>query len=173
MLFESAMPSSRRPSTRKVCLFSGWQAFSASLGNPVEAILAEASLPAELAQQEHVEMTREQFFRFWNTLQGRRSPRDLVEWILGFFENVMPAPYLAALCSRNLRAGLGRLAEYKPILGPKQMSLESCRGGLAVLCDWQVDDVPASLYFVELCILRNLAEKGTGRTVIPMSVDSP
>jgi len=54
-----------------------------------------------------------------------------------------------------------------------QMSLEPCRGGLSVLCDWQVDDAPASLYFVEMCFLRNLAETGTGRSVIPLKAESP
>lgn len=132
-----------------------------------------ASLPAELAREEHVEMTREEFFRLWNNLHREKSPRELADWILGFFDQARPAPILAALCSRNLRAGLGRVAEYKSLLAPKQMSLVPCRGGLSVVCDWQVDDVPSSLYFVELCFLRNFAEIGTGRSVVPLKAESP
>ena len=169
----SVMHRSRPRSARKVCLFSGWQQLCSSLGQPVEAILAAASLPAELAREEHAEMTREEFFRLWNTLHSERSPRELADWILGFFDQTRPAPILAALCSRNLRAGLGRVAEYKSLLAPKQMSLVPCRGGLSVVCDWQVDDVPASLYFVELCFLRNLAETGTGRSVVPLKAECP
>ncbi len=160
-------------STRKVCLFSGWQQLCAALGKPVEAVLAEASLPAELAGEEHAEMTREEFFRLWNALHRKNSARELADWIIGFFGQARPAPILAALCSRNLRAGLGRVAEYKSLLAPKQMSLEPCPEGLSVVCDWQVDDVPASLYFVELCFLRNFAETGIGRAVIPLRAECP
>jgi AraC-like DNA-binding protein len=159
--------------TRKVCLWSGWQELGASLGRPVADILAEAGLPAELAREEHVEMTREQFFRFWNALLANKSLREAADWCLGFFDAVLPAPYLAALCSRDLQTGFARLAEYKALFGPKQMSLEPCGGGLSVVCDWQVDDAPGSLYFVDLCVLRHLAMRGAGRPVTPLRAEIP
>jgi AraC-like DNA-binding protein len=159
--------------TRKVCLFSGWQQLSVSLGYPVEEILAKASLPLELARQEHVEMTREQFFRFWRVMLADKSPRELADWFLALVDAAMPAPYLAALCSRNLRSGFERLAEYKPIIAPLRMSLGPCRGGEWVMLDWGVDDVPFSLALVELCALRNLAEKGIGRRVVPLRAQIP
>ena len=169
----SVMHRSRPRSARKVCLWSGWQELGASLGRPVGDILAKARLPAELAREEHVEMTREEFFRFWNALLADKSLREAADWCLGFFDSVLPAPYLAALCSRDLRTGFARLAEYKALFGPKQMSLESGRGGLSVVCDWQADDAPGSLYFVDLCVLRHLAMRGTGRTVTPLRAEIP
>lgn len=158
---------------RKVSLFSGWQQLSVSLGYPVEEILVKASLPMELAQQEHVEMTREQFFRFWRVMLADKSPRELADWFFALVDLAMPAPYLAALCSRDLRSGFQRLAHYKPIIAPLRMSLEPCRGGEWVVLDWGTDEVPFSLAFVEICALRNLAEKGIGRRVLPLRAQIP
>jgi hypothetical protein len=106
-------------------------------------------------------------------LLADKSRREAADWCLGFFDSVLPAPYLAVLCSRDLRTGFARLAEYKVLFGPKQMSLEPCRGGLSVVCDWQADDAPGSLYFVDLCVLRHLAMRGTGRTVTPLRAEIP
>lgn len=167
------MSKSRPVHSRKVSLFSGWQQLSVSLGHPVEEILVKASLPLELAQQEHVEMTREQFFRFWRVMLADKSPRDLADWFLALIDMGLPAPYLAALCSRDLRSGFKRLAEYKPIIAPLQMRLEPYCGGEWVVLDWGVDDVPFSLALVELCGLRNLAEKGIGRRVVPLRAQIP
>lgn len=160
--------------THAVCMYSGWQQFCAGLGqHSVEEILATAELPAELARQEHAELTREQFFRLWNTMLHRRSLRELADWFLGFLHKAPPTPILAALCSRDLRSGLARLGEYKKILAPKQMYLEPCNAGLTVVCDWQASDTPGSLYFVELCAVQAFAEQGTGRKVTPLRAECP
>lgn len=167
------MPKRTSVHSRKVSLFSGWQQLSVSLGHPVEEILVKASLPLELAQQEHVEMTREQFFRFWRVMLADKSPQELADWFLALIDMGMPAPYLAALCSRDLRSGFRRLAEYKPIIAPLQMRLEPCRRGEWVVLDWGVDGVPFSLALVEICGLRYLAEKGLGRRVLPLRAQIP
>lgn len=158
---------------RKISFFSGWQQVSHSLGQPIEVILAKAALPPELVRQEHAELTKEQFFRFWHTLIEGRTLRQIADWFLGIVSDAMMAPYVAALCSSNLHAGLLRLAAYKPLLAPMQLLMKPCRGGHAVIIDWGATDVPASFAFAELCALRNLAERGTGRAVTPLWATVP
>jgi AraC-like DNA-binding protein len=53
------------------------------------------------------------------------------------------------------------------------MFLEPCEEGLTVICDWQAEDTPNSLYFVELCAVQVFAEKGTGRKVTPLRAECP
>jgi AraC-like DNA-binding protein len=160
-------------SKQKISFYAGWQQLCAALDCPVDTLLSTAGLPPELAEQEHAELTREQFFRFWNTLQGNRSTRELAECFLGLFERALPAPYLAALCSRNLRTGLPLLERFKRVLAPKHMTLIPEDGGLCVECHWHSEEAPPSMYFVNLCLLRLLAEKGTGRKVIPLRAVCP
>lgn len=167
------MITSRTYPMRKISLFKGWQQLSVSLGYPVEEILTKSSLPPELAQQEHAEMTREQFFRFWRVMLADKSARELADWFLSLVEAGMAAPYLAALCSRNLRSAFLLLAKYKPIIAPVRMHLTPCPGGEWVAKDWGTADVPFSLALVELCALRQVAEKGTGRKVVPLRVQIP
>lgn len=167
------MTASEFRSSRKISLFKGWQQLSVSLGYPVEEILAKCSLPAELALQEHAEMTREQFFRFWRVMLADKSPREFADWFLGLIEAGMAAPYLAALCSRNLRSAFQLLAKYKPIIAPVRMHLSPCPGGEWVEQDWGTADVPFSLAFVELCALRLMAENGSGREVVPLRAQIP
>jgi AraC-like DNA-binding protein len=164
---------SRNHTARKVSFYAGWQEYCAAFDCPVDTMLSTVGLPAEVAEQEHPELTTDQFFRFWKALQGDKSTREMTERMLGFFHQVMPAPYLAALCSRNLRTALTHMVKFKRILSPKPMSLVSVEEGLCVVCDWHSPNAPDSMYFVNLCVLRLLAEKGTGRTVLPLKAECP
>lgn len=161
------------PFARKVSLYKGWQQLSLSLGCPVEEILTKASLPLEMADHVHVEMTRDQFFRFWNVMLSGKSPQELADWFLMLMEAGMAAPYLAALCSQDLRAAIKSLCKYKKVIAPITMSLVPCSGGESAVIDWGVDDVPPSLAFVELCALHHLAQKGTHRTITPLFAHVP
>lgn len=160
-------------STEKISLYAGWQQLCSALGCPVDTLLSTAGLPPELAEQEHAELTREQLFRFWKTLQGDMSTKELAERFLKLFDNKLPAPYLAALCSRNLRTGLSVLARVKRIISPQTMTLIPEDDGLCVECDWHSEEAPVSMHFVNLCLLRLLAEKGTGRKITPLRAVCP
>ncbi len=170
----SLSPSKPQPKAT-FTLFVGWQGVADLVGSPIDQLLEKASLPAAYAAEEHVQLTTHEMLRLWRALEHEAGEWELVRLLLGAFDQQLPAPYLAALCCRNLRSGIERFAECKPLIGPMRFRLEPHAAGAALHFDWAIppEELPATITMFEFAMLLLMARRGTGRKVVPVVVECP
>ncbi len=102
----------------------GWQILIKDLGLSAQDLLRQAQLPLDLFSQKSAALTKEEFYRFWTTLENTLAD-PLFPLHVGqtpTTESFSP-PIFACLCSENLNIGLKRLAQYKPLIGPIQLDI--------------------------------------------------
>ncbi len=77
--------------------------------------------------------------------------------------------HLALSCAPNVRIGLDRLSQIKPLLAPFALSLLETSNGLQVTVAPAHPDhpMPAALHRLELCFLIDMIRRGTGVKIVP------
>ena len=163
-----------RPGARFL-LFVGWQKLADLFGKSVEDLLRESDLPLEWADEEHARLTTEEVLRFWDTLERWAEGPAVIKVLLSSLNELLPAPYLAALSCPDLRAAYQRYAECKPFLGPIRFRLQREQEGTSFFFDWAVplERISAVLVLMEFALVLALAERGTGRVIRPLRAESP
>lgn len=104
----------------------GWRATLQALDISEQALLRHAQLPLDLLLRKTPTVTAEEYFRFWNGLA--HVSKDEPAFALRLAQNINaetsdPA-IIAFLSSNNLIVALNRIAHYKPIVAPVQMTVE-------------------------------------------------
>lgn len=139
-----------------------------------EHVLRRAGLPEDLLSRGAQEISTEDYFRFWRSLEEEAAdamfPLRLVDLVSA--ESFSP-PLFAALCSANLMQAVQRLSKYKQLVAP--MSLEvgvNQAGDLSVSPRWQAPptEVPHSLEVAEVAFLLRLARLATREPVKALHV---
>ena len=94
----------------------GWQALLKDFGMRPEHVLRRAGLPEDLLSRGAQEISTEDYFRFWRSLEEEAAdamfPLRLVDLVSA--ESFSP-PLFAALCSSNLMQAVQRLSKYKQL----------------------------------------------------------
>jgi AraC-like DNA-binding protein len=160
---------------RKFVLFVGWKELAHLFGMTAEELLREARLPMVMAEETHLRLTTEEVMNFWDALERKVGGRKLTRVLCSAFNELLPAPYLAALCCKDLRGALKRFAECKPFTGPIRFRLEDDEGRTSLYYDWAIplQRMTPSFVLAELKFVLVLAERGTGQVIRPLSAESP
>lgn len=159
----------------KFTLVAGWQEIAGLFGIGVDQLLAESQLPLELAKEEHLRINTSELMRLWAAMVRLAGERDIVEMMLSAFDAMLPAPYLAALCSKDLRSGLIRFTECKRPMGPLRVRIEEAETEARVFYDWAVPVSELCPLFIlaEFAFILALAERGIGRKPSPLRAECP
>lgn len=152
----------------------GWQALLKDFGMRPGHVLRRAGLPEDLLSRGAQEISTEDYFRFWRSLEEEAAdamfPLRLVELVSA--ESFSP-PLFAALCSANLMQAVQRLSKYKQLVAPMSLEVEvSQAGDLSVSPRWLATpaEVPHSLEVAEVAFLLRLARLATREPVKALRV---
>ena len=160
----------------KYAVDMGWALILSELGIDSQDVLRASRLPLDLFLREAATITSAEYYRLWDalgTVSGdTRLPLRLAEVMTA--EAFSPALF-ACLCSQNLDAALKRLAEYKPLIGPMQLTISKRADDTVVeIAGLSGDgDLPSLLAAAELVFFAHLARLGTRQRIMPLWVESP
>lgn len=159
--------------TRPFTLDYGWGVLLSELGLRPADLLKSAGLPEDLFRRERPSVGPEGFARLFDAL-AMSVGHDAPGLILGqaFTPDVFSPPLLAAYCSDDLIAAAGRLAAYKPLIGPLVLQVHAMAGGLELTFSGEPGvDLPAEFVATELVFLVGLARRATRHAIRPMAVE--
>ncbi len=139
-----------------------------ALGLDVPAVLKHAGLPSDLMEQARATVTTAQFFNLWRSTEALYSDPTLgLRLGDGTRTEVYDIVSLAALHSATLGEALQKLARYKRLTCPEDISIELSRDEAAVSMRWMLAEGHAPHFLIDAVFASNfaLAERGTGRSI--------
>lgn len=139
-------------------------------------VLRRAGLPEDLHRQEGVLLTGAKHFELWNAFEiEARRPDMAFELGIIFVQTQFSVPQFAFSCSENLDAGLTRFSEFKPLMGPKAITLERGEDTLSVTFSSAEPGIalPDSLSLFELTYIVECARSFTAEHIVPLLASSP
>ncbi|WP_430390193.1 AraC family transcriptional regulator [Dyella sp. 20L07] len=139
-----------------------------ALGLDVPAVLRHAGLPLDLIAQPKPTVNTEQFFAFWRSAETLCSDSTLgLRLGDGTRTEVFDVASLAALHSATFGEALEKLARYKRLTCPEDISIELSHDEAAVSVRWMLAYGHAPDLLIDAIFASNvaLAERGTGRTL--------
>ena len=158
---------------RRFAVQPGWQILLADMGVPVADVLRHADLPADLFRRADASLAANQYFALWQALEDITGSSEL-PLLIGRAISVesFDAPIFAALCSPDLNVALGRLSDYKRLIGPLRLDVQVGTGKTRAVihCDGYDGDLPVSVGATELVFLTQLARIATRRRVEPIAL---
>ncbi|MEP6907811.1 MAG: AraC family transcriptional regulator ligand-binding domain-containing protein [Pseudoxanthomonas sp.] len=137
------------------------------LGMKVEQAVAVARIPAS------GEVDTAQYFAFWEAL-GIRSPPDIgLRLAAETSVHEYDLSLLAALHSPDVRTALEKLARYKRLCGPQDLSLAHSSKEIAVSTVWltAMSPPPPRLVDAMFATLLLLIQRGSGQALAPKRVE--
>lgn len=152
----------------------GWQALLKDLGMRPAHVLRRAGLPEDLLSRGVQELSTEDYFRFWISLEEESAdPMFALRLVNLVSAESFSPPLFAALCSTNLMQAVQRLSKYKQLVAPMSLVVEVGQAGdLSITPRWQARqaDVPQSLEIAEVAFLLRLARLATREPVKALRV---
>ena len=149
------------------------------LGVSTSRVLRRAQLPADLLSHRPIELSVDEFYRFWAALDTEARDAGLPEVAVDIGNaisgDMFSPPIFAALCSPDLATAAARLAAYKPLVGPLRVDVRTDEGGrLSIAHRWPTGPTPpALLATAELIFWVALARIGTREPVKAARVTAP
>lgn len=147
-----------------------------ALGVRPERVLRRAGLPDDLLSRSDVRLKAEQFFAFAQALHDEADDPLLgIRFVKAMSAELFTPEVFAALCSPNLSVALGRLATFKPLIGPTRLDIDESAAGLQVRYRSAQPGLapPPFLVGFEALFVVHLARMGTRHPVAPLSVGLP
>ena len=144
-----------------------WRLLMLDMGLDPAVVLALARLPPDLLGRPDATLTVDEYFRLWDGLEAAVGDEEL-PLRLGqaiSVEAFDPALF-ACLCSPDLNVALARLAQYKQLIGPLLMNVESGAAGAAVALSCYGHRAPLSR---STTIMRALSRGSAGCTAMQRS----
>ncbi|MDK9736812.1 helix-turn-helix transcriptional regulator [Vibrio sp. D404a] len=153
-----------------------WKVLFNDLGLDVDEILAHAGLPQGLFDQQKVQLTPAQYFQIWHGIEAASKSIEiplLLADVLSF--ESCDVPIYAAMCSDNLNAALVRLRDYKPLIGPLILDIETddFATQLTFGCYGHEGKLPKNLNLTEMVFMTQLARMATRKHIQPIVVILP
>ncbi|MFC5743323.1 AraC family transcriptional regulator [Dyella tabacisoli] len=139
-----------------------------ALGLDIAAVLRHAELPRELLMQPRACLTTAQFFALWRAIEAASDDPALgLRLGDGTRAEVYDVVSLAALHSATLGDALHKLARYKRLTCPEDISIELTHAEAAVSMRWMLADGHTPPLLVDAIFASNLAlaERGSGRAI--------
>ena len=135
----------------------------ADMGLSTADVLRRAGLPADLFQRGQVWLDEDQFFGFWRAIEAESGDPDLpLRLAECFTADAFAPPIFAALVSPDLDTAARRLQQYKPLVGPMRLDVESDGGTTMISFRWpSATTPPPMLVASELLFWVALVRAGT------------
>ena len=138
------------------------------------AVLRRAGLPARFLEQSKIWMTTEERFAFYQAV-AEVSGDPTIGLKLGSekrVERYNPISIIA-LYSRSFRDAIERMARYKRLTGPQELSLEQHGDECRVEFHWLLTDQEVPSTQVDTCFawMLTIGQRGTGRELRPYRVE--
>jgi AraC-like DNA-binding protein len=146
----------------------------AALGVDVDRVLRSASIPRSRFETSKAYVTTEEFFAFWQAVEASGAPRDVG---LRLGSEAPPHQHnvatMAALVSPNVGEALKKLARYKRLVCPEQITVRVARGEARVAFEWLLagEDPPRMLIDGVFASAVRLAREGTGKPLAPRRLE--
>lgn len=158
---------------KKYIVDMGWQVLLNDLHLSAHAVLSHARLPLDLLSRKAPALTAEEYFRLWDSLMYLFHD-ELFPLRLGQSVSVeaFSPPIFACFCSPNLTVAFKRLAQYKPIVAPLHLTVQSTAQFTAIGMN-SLPNLPApqSLLTMELVFMLHLVRLATREQIIPQAVE--
>lgn len=144
------------------------------LGLAPAVVLRQAGLPMGLFNQEKILVTTDEFFALWRGVAEVGGDPGL-GLKLGSEERIerYDPVLIAALYTRSFRDALQRLARYKQLTCPEEISLVEAGDECAVQFRWILAKGAEPEVLIDTCFawIIAIARRGTGRPVSPQRVE--
>jgi AraC-like DNA-binding protein len=146
----------------------------AGLGVDVARLLRHANIPRSRFDASRASLTTEEFFALWRGVHEIGGARDVG---LRIGSEALPHQYsvasLAALHSPTLGDALKKLARYKRLVCPEQITIAVVRGEARVRFEWLLaeEEPPAALIDGIFASVVSLARRGTGKAIAPRRIE--
>jgi AraC-like DNA-binding protein len=145
------------------------------LGISVPNVLRRASLPETLFTETAAMLSIPQYYALWQALDDEADDPHLplrigAAWTVEAFD----PPLIAALCSPDLNLAAARIAQYKKLIGPLRLTVDSSPKATTITTHWpDGTDPPAALVLTELVFWVALATIATRTTIQPLHLRAP
>jgi AraC-like DNA-binding protein len=119
-------------------------------------------------------MTTADYMRLWSTFETMDVPRDFAIRLVEMRElHQRDVSLLVALRSRNFAEATQRLARYKRLTCPEELSVHVEDGEARIRFEWFLADEQLPKFLVEATFMANilLARSGTGQDIAPKRVE--
>jgi AraC-like DNA-binding protein len=146
----------------------------AGLGVDVTRVLREANLPRSRFEGSKARVTTGEYFAFWRAVEGIGGRRDLGLRIGAEApQHHQTVASLAALHSPTLGEALRRLARYKRLVCPEEITIDLVRGEARLRFEWMLAEggPPALLIDGIFASVALLARQGTGKAIAPRRIE--
>ncbi|WP_295895747.1 AraC family transcriptional regulator [uncultured Vibrio sp.] len=155
-----------------------WKVLFKDMGLDLRVVLGFAELPLGLFEQQKILLSPPQYFQLWRGIdmaaqaQGIELGLKLAEVMSFEFFDV---PIFAAICSPNLNSAVRRLQEYKPLIGPMDLTLSitDTVTEISISCYGFTGTLPSSLNLSELVFFTQLTRLATRQNIKPVKVILP
>lgn len=146
----------------------------AALDVDVERLLRHAGLLLSRFREPRAYLTTREFMAFWHAVEAVGGGRDLG---LRMGSETRPHQYdvasMAALHSPNLGEALKKLARYKRVVCPEEVTVDVSGGEARFRFHWLLAEGPLPQFLVDATFASALAlaRRGTGRPLTPRRVE--
>jgi len=153
------------------------QAFWRAVGRariPPAALLRQAKLPATLHLSDDAWVTTAQYFALWRALEELTGdPAIGLTLTVETDTSVHPPATMSAFFARDFRDGLVRLARFKRLCTPEELTLVEKGREAQVVAEWvhAVELEPDVAADVTFAAILELGRRGTGRHIVPIRVE--
>lgn len=150
-----------------------WRA-AERMGLPAPAILRQARLPAALHATPDAWLTTAQYFALWRAVEAlSQDPAIGLRMTMETDTSVHPPATMSAFFARDYRDGLHRLARFKRLCTPEELSLTETGGECRVAVQWLYTDEaePEAAADVTFAAMLELGRRGTGKPITPLRVE--
>jgi AraC-like DNA-binding protein len=146
----------------------------AALGVDVSRVLQRANIARSRFEGSKARVSTAEYFAFWRAIEELGDARDLGLRIGGeTSQHQQHVASMAALHSPNLGEALKRLARYKRLVCPEQITVAIVRGEARVRFEWLLagEGPPTLLIDGVFASVALLARRGTGKPIDPRRIE--
>ncbi|WP_135459586.1 AraC family transcriptional regulator [Mycobacterium sp. DL99] len=143
-----------------------------NLGIRIDTVLRQAELPPNVFTEGTTDLTSERYFAFWRALERESGHEALPVAIARTLSaEVFDAPIFAALCSPNLNVAAQRIAKFKHLIGPIDVTVDQDSERTLLTYTWLTEALPPSVLTTsELLFWTALARLATRQHITPLRV---
>lgn len=146
----------------------------AALGVEVERVLRHAGLVRSRFQEPKARLTTREFMAFWHAVEAVGGGRDVGLRVgSGARPHHFDVASMAALHAPTLGEALAKLARYKGLVCPEEVTVEVVKGEARFRFHWLLAEGPLPLFLVDATFASTLAlaRRGTGKPLVPRRVE--
>jgi AraC-like DNA-binding protein len=145
-----------------------------ALGVDVARVLDRANIARSRFEGSKARVTTAEFFALWRAVEEVGGSRDLGLRIGGETQpHQQHVASMAALHSPNLGEALRKLARYKRLVCPEEITIDVVRAEARLRCEWLLagEGPPTMLIDGVFASIALLARRGTGKPIAPRRIE--